>query len=368
MLDLQSDLALRYDPVMGPISEEYHAYHDIFTEEWKRAWYKLCHRDMGPKSRHLGPYVPKEDMRWQDPIPEPSSAIDVDDIDDVANLKATVLKAIDESKASVSDLVKAAWASASTYRCTDHRGGANGGRVRLEPQTNWVANDPSSLAKVVTLLEGIQADFNSKSSRQVSFADLVVLAGGVAVEHAAKKAGSEVTVPFVPGRTDASQDATDVESFNKALKPSVDGFRNYNESSDRPEHDLFDRAHLLSLSAPETVALVGGLRVLNANSDSMQVGVLTERPGVLDASFFENILDLSTDWAATGDGKLYLGTRADGGRPWVASRVDLAMASNSQLRAISEVYASDDGKDAFVQDFVDAFAKVMNLDRFDLLA
>ena len=351
---------------MGPISEEYHANHDTFTEEWKRAWYKLCHRDMGPKSRHLGPYSPKEDLTWQDPVPEPSSAI-VDD-SDVANLKATILKAVDESKASVSDLVKAAWASASTYRCTDHRGGANGGRVRLEPQTNWAANDPSSLAKVVALLEGIQADFNSKNSRQVSFADLVVLAGGVAVEHAAKKAGSEVTVPFVPGRTDASQDATDVESFNKALKPSVDGFRNYNESSDRPEHDLFDRAHLLSLSAPETVALVGGLRVLNANSDNMQVGVLTETPGVLDASFFENILDLSTDWAATGDGKLYLGTRADGGRPWVASRVDLAMASNSQLRAISEVYASDDGKDAFVQDFVDAFAKVMNLDRFDLLA
>lgn len=364
-----TDLALRYDPLYGPISERFNSNPDAFTYAFKRAWYKLCHRDMGPKSRHLGPWVPKEELIWLDPLPDR----DYNNVttNDVKVLKHKIIVAVNNrSDLTISDLVKAAWASASTYRKTDHRGGANGGRIRLLPQRNWSVNDPQSLNKVIALLEAVQQEFNQRkmeSNVQVSFADLIVIAGNAAIEEAARRAGKMITIPFVPGRTDATQAQTDVDSFS-FLEPVIDGFRNYNGSNDvRPEKALIDRAHLLSLTTPEMVALMGGLRVLNANTDSSQIGVLTEQPGVLTNDFFTNILDDNVTWSpSSADGKFFRGTRSTG-RDWSASRVDLIIGSNSQLRAIAESYACADSAEYFLRDFINAWVKVMMLDRFDLL-
>eukprot|EP00579_Thalassiosira_antarctica_P006488 CAMPEP_0201892124 /NCGR_PEP_ID=MMETSP0902-20130614/35804_1 /ASSEMBLY_ACC=CAM_ASM_000551 /TAXON_ID=420261 /ORGANISM="Thalassiosira antarctica, Strain CCMP982" /LENGTH=763 /DNA_ID=CAMNT_0048423505 /DNA_START=85 /DNA_END=2373 /DNA_ORIENTATION=- len=350
-----TDLALRYDPLYGLISKRFHLNQELFTDAFKRAWYKLCHRDMGPKSRHLGPYLPTEDLIWMDPIPTADHGTIT--ANDVQRLKSMILDAVNRSKVSISDLVKAAWASASTYRFTDHRGGANGGRVHLEPQKNWHVNDPNCLSKVIAVMEEIQNNSFNKMQNQssCSFADLIILGGNTAIEEAARRAGhTNVRVPFVPGRTDALQSETDVTSFN-VLQPSMDGFRNYEGSNDvRPESSLVDRAHLLTLTTPEMVALVGGLRVLNANTDKSLVGVLTDRPGVLTTDFFTNLLDDSTVWSPVGDGKLFKGSRS-AGQPWKASRVDLVMGSNSQLRAISEAYASADSSQYFVKDFINAW-------------
>jgi catalase-peroxidase len=363
-----TDLALRYDPLYGPISERFHSDLAAFTDAFKRAWYKLCHRDMGPTSRHLGPWVPKEELIWLDPVPDRD--YNTVTSNDVKVLKHKIIVAVnDRSDLTISDIIKAAWASASTYRKTDHRGGANGGRIRLLPQRNWSVNDPTNLNKVITLLEEIQQEFNQRKKEmnvQVSFADLIVIAGNAAIEEAARQAGRTITIPFVPGRTDATQAQTDVDSF-KYLEPVTDGFRNYDGSnSSQPEKALIDRAHLLSLTTPEMVALLGGLRVLNANTDLMQVGVLTERPGVLTNDFFINILDDDVAWSPSPNGKYFRGTRSSG-RDWVASRVDLIIGSNSQLRAIAESYACADSAEYFLQDFVNAWVKVMMLDRFDLL-
>jgi catalase-peroxidase len=362
-----TDLAMRYDPIYGAISEKFHADNNEFKEQFKRAWYKLCHRDMGPKSRHLGPWVPKEDLIWMDPVPQ--AIYDPVNSNDIQELKNKVLDLLNSSEVSISDLVKTAWASASTYRCTDHRGGANGGRIRLEPQRSWAVNDPSTLQKLIPKLEYLQIEFNLSSHKKVSFADLVVLAANVAIEEAARQAGfGDIKVPFVPGRTDASQSETDVNSFN-ALEPVLDGFRNYEESSAGslsvlPEAALLDRAHLLSLSAPEMAVLIGGLRVLNANADNSNVGLLTERPGVLTNDFFINLLDMSTTWSPIEGGRLFKGTGPS--KSWVASRTDLIFGSNSQLRAISESYASSDSQEHFIKDFVNAWTKVSMLDRFDV--
>lgn len=363
-----TDLALRYDPLYGPISERFHSDQAAFTDAFKRAWYKLCHRDMGPTSRHLGPWVPKEELIWLDPVPDRD--YNTVTSNDVKVLKHKIIVVVNNrSDLTISDLIKAAWASASTYRKTDHRGGANGGRIRLLPQRNWSVNDPTNLNKVITLLEEIQQEFNQRkreSNVQVSFADLIVIAGNAAIEEAARQAGRTITIPFVPGRTDATQAQTDVDSF-KYLEPVTDGFRNYDGSnSSQPEKALIDRAHLLSLTTPEMVALLGGLRVLNANTGSMQIGVLTERPGVLTNDFFINILDDDVTWAPSPNGKYFRGTRSSG-RDWVASRVDLIIGSNSQLRAIAESYACADSAEYFLRDFVNAWVKVMMLDRFDLL-
>lgn len=363
-----SDLAMRYDPVYGAISEKFHADNNEFKEQFKRAWYKLCHRDMGPKSRHLGPYVPNEKFLWMDPVPQKfDTSLDSNDIQE---LKNKILGQLHSSDLSVSELVKTAWGAVSTFRSTDHRGGANGGRIRLSPQKSWAVNDPPTLQKVVPKLEFLQLEFNLSSSKKVSFADIVVLAGNVAIEEATRQAGfGDVKVPFVPGRTDATQSDTDVESFN-ALEPVMDGFRNYEGPAGKcpkllPEAALLDRAHLLSLSAPEKVALVGGLRVLNANTDSSSnVGVLTDRPGVLTNDYFVNLLDMSTTWEPMKDERLFKGTGPS--KSWVASRVDLIFGSNSQLRVISEAYASADSQEHFIRDFVNAWSKVSMLDRFDL--
>jgi len=366
-----TDLAMRYDPIYGQISKRFHENFDVFTDAFKRAWYKLCHRDLGPISRHLGPYLPQESLIWQDPIPDVGDTISGDDIQ---YLKRQILDAVNQSKVSISDLVKAAWGSASTYRSTDHRGGANGGRIRLEPQRSWAVNDPNSLESVISIMEELQESFNQiqqqkGSTRQVSFADLVVLGGNTAVEEAARRAGhSDVNVPFVPGRGDALQSDTDVTSFN-ALQPTYDGFRNFEGESDMratPEESLIDRSHLLSLTVPEMVVLVGGLRVLDANTNSSEgVGVLTDRPGVLTNDFFTNLLDENTVWSPAGS--LFHGARLAGGQPWTASRVDLIMGKNAQLRAVSESYASADSSPYFINDFINAWTKVMCLDRFDLL-
>ncbi|KAL9185953.1 hypothetical protein ACHAXT_003730 [Thalassiosira profunda] len=366
-----TDLALRYDSRYGPISQQFQDNPDQFTDAFKRAWYKLCHRDMGPKSRHLGPFTPKEDLLWLDPIP----TADYDSItaNDVRQLKRSILDAVNRSKVSISDLVKAAWASASTYRFTDHRGGANGGRIRLEPQRSWDANDPESLERVIGVMESIQSSFNARqqqshSNKRVSLADLIILGGNAAIEEAARRAGHvDICIPFVAGRTDALQSDTDVDSFN-ALRPTMDGFRNY-EGNDQltPESALVDRAHLLTLTTPEMVLLVGGLRVLNASTDSNSgAGVLTDRPGELTNDFFINVLDDNTTWTPLGDGKLFRGSRSTG-EPWLASRVDLVIGSNSQLRAIAEAYASADAHHHFLEGFVNAWTKVTMLDRFDLI-
>ncbi len=358
---LTTDLALRFDPIYEPISRRFHENPDQLADAFARAWYKLTHRDMGPIQRYLGPLVPQESLLWQDPIP----AVDHEVIGaaDIAALKSQILA----SGLSVSQLVSAAWASASTFRGSDKRGGANGGRIRLEPQRDWEVNDPANLAQVLRTLEGIQESFG----KPVSIADLVVLGGCAAVEKAAKDGGHDIEVPFIPGRTDAAQEQTDVESF-AALEPTADGFRNYRGKGHRlpAEYLLIDRANLLTLSAPEMTVLVGGLRVLGANFQQSPLGVLTDRPGVLTNDFFTNLLDMGTQWKPTGgssdDAESFEARDASGQVKWTGSRVDLVFGSNSELRAVAEVYASDDAQEKFVEDFVDAWDTVMNLDRYDL--
>ena len=360
-----ADMSMRYDPIYEKISRRFHANPEEFADAFARAWFKLTHRDMGPKSLYLGPEVPEEDLIWQDPIPAVDHTL-IDDTD-IAALKAKVLA----SGLGVSELVSAAWASASTFRGSDKRGGANGARVRLAPQRFWAVNDPDQLAKVLGTLEGIQKEFNAsaKDGKKVSLADLIVLAGGAAVEKAAKDAGHEVTVPFHPGRMDASQEQTDVEGF-AVMEPEADGFRNYQKKlySIPAEEMLVDRAQLLTLSAPEMTVLVGGLRVLGANTGGSKHGVFTDRPGQLTNDFFVNLLDMNTSWKALSNGHTgtYEGCDKSGQVKWTGTRVDLIFGSNSQLRAISEVYAQNDAKGKFVKDFVKAWNKVMELDRFDL--
>ena len=361
-----ADMAFKMDPEYRKISERFRDNPDQFADAFARAWFKLCHRDMGPKSRYLGPEVPAEDLIWQDPIPAADySAIDDDDV-------ASLTRRIVESGLPVADLVKAAWASAATYRGSDHRGGANGGRIRLAPQKDWKVNEPEALARVLAAYEGIKADFDGSAGggKKVSIADLVVLGGSAAIEKAAKDGGHEVRVPFTPGRTDASQDQTDIENF-EVLEPRADGFRNYLEVrfSVPTEELLVDRAQLLGLSAPQMTALVGGLRVLGANHGGSKHGVLTDRPGVLTNDFFVNLLDMGTAWREV-DGRgdeVFIGTcRRTDEEKWTATRTDLVFGSNAQLRALSEVYAADDAKRKFVDDFVAAWTQVMNADRFDL--
>jgi catalase-peroxidase len=360
-----TDLSLRLDPEYAKISKRFHENPDQFADAFARAWFKLTHRDMGPPSRYLGDLVPSEELVWQDPIP----AADYDTINaqQINDLKGTILGA----GLTVSELVSVAWASASTFRGTDKRGGANGARIRLAPQKDWTVNNPEQLAKVLTALEKIQQDFNSAQSdnTKVSIADLIVLGGCAAIEEAARQAGHDVTVPFTPGRTDATQEMTDVDSF-AVLEPQVDGFRNYEGDLDwrSVEERLVDRAHLLTLSAPEMTVLVGGLRVLGANANGSDLGVLTDKVGALTNDFFVNLLDYHTTWKATSDDQREFEGRDinTGEVKWKGTRADLVFGSNSQLRAIAEVYASADGADHFVQDFVKAWAKVMELDRFDL--
>ncbi|GIE33592.1 catalase-peroxidase [Actinoplanes italicus] len=361
---LTSDLALRFDPIYGPISKRFHENPEEFGKAFAKAWFKLTHRDMGPIARYLGPEVPSEPLIWQDPLP----AVDHELVGatEIAELKAKVL----DSGLTVSELVATAWASASTFRGTDKRGGANGARVRLAPQNQWEANDPAQLRKVLGVLEGVRAEFNAAGgATKISLADLIVLAGSAAVEKAAKDAGFDVEVPFTPGRTDATEEQTDADSF-AVLEPTHDGFRNYlAKGHNRPtEALLVDRAQLLTLTAPELTVLVGGLRVLGANTGGSQHGVFTETPGVLTNDFFVNLLDFGTNWSATdSDGETFEGRdRRTGEVRWTATRADLIFGSNSVLRAQAEVYASDDAKEKLVTDFVDAWVKVANLDRFDL--
>ncbi|MEV4419510.1 catalase/peroxidase HPI [Patulibacter sp. NPDC049589] len=362
---LTSDLALRVDPEYEKISRRFKDDQAAFSDAFARAWFKLTHRDMGPIQRYLGPEVPEEELLWQDRIPAVEHPLV--GADDIAALKTEIL----ESGLSVSQLVSVAWASASTFRGSDKRGGANGARIRLAPQKDWEVNDPAQLAEVLTTLEGIQQSFNDKNDggKQVSLADLIVLAGSAAVEQAAKAAGFDVSVPFTPGRGDATQEQTDVESF-EPLEPTADGFRNYLGAKQRltAEYLLIDRANLLTLSVPETTVLVGGLRVLGANAGHSTQGVLTDTPGQLDNAFFRNLLDLGTTWTPTaGDaGTFEARDDATGELKWTGSRVDLLFGSNSELRAVAEVYASDDFNERFVQDFVKAWAKVMDLDRYDV--
>ncbi|MEP9362130.1 catalase/peroxidase HPI [Nocardioides sp. CN2-186] len=359
---LTSDLALRFDPAYEKISRRFLENPNEFALAFAKAWYKLLHRDMGPVDRYLGPWVPEPQL-WQDPVPA-ATGTPVSDAD-VASLKASVL----DSGLSVSELVSTAWASAASFRSTDKRGGANGARIRLEPQRGWAANQPAQLASVLEKLEGIQAEFNGAGGAQVSLADLIVLAGSAAVEKAAKDAGVEVTVPFRAGRTDATQEQTDVDSF-KVLEPRADGFRNYLRAGEKlqPETLLVDRAYMLGLTAPEMTVLVGGLRALGNNVDGVQHGVLTDRPGVLTNDFFANLLALGTEWKASeSEENVYeIRDAASGDLKWTATAVDLVFGSNSQLRALAEVYASDDAKQKFVNDFVAAWVKVMEADRFDL--
>ena len=360
---LTTDLALRMDPIYEPISRRFHENPAAFADAFARAWFKLTHRDMGPKSRLLGPEVPAETLIWQDPVPAP--VLPLIDASDIATLKQKVL----DSGLSVADLVRTAWASASTFRCTDKRGGANGARIRLEPQNSWEVNNPVQTASVLSHLEGIQAEFNAAGGTQVSLADLIVLAGSAAVEKAAKDAGVTVTVPFTPGRTDATQAMTDVASF-AVLEPSADGFRNYLAKGhvQTAEFLLVDKANLLGLTAPEMTVLVGGLRVLGNNYDGSDLGVLTATPGTLTNDYFVNLLDMATVWTPTSDTeRTFEGKdRTSGAHKWNASRVDLVFGSNSQLRALAEVYGSSDAKEKFVHDFVAAWDKVMMSDRFDL--
>ena len=362
---LTTDLSLRLDPIYERISRRFYEHPDEFADAFARAWFKLTHRDMGPRVRYLGPLVPKEELIWQDPIPEVDH--ELIDATDVAELKAKVL----DSSLSVPDLVSTAWASASTFRGSDKRGGANGARIRLSPQKDWEVNQPEQLAKVLGVLEGIQKAFNDAQSggKKVSLADLIVLGGSAAVEKAAKDGGVEVTVPFTPGRMDASQEQTDVDSF-APLEPRIDGFRNYTNSKKlqfmAPEEALVDKAQLLTLTGPEMTVLVGGLRVLGANAGGSTHGVFTKRPGTLTNDFFVNLLTMDTEWMPAGDG-VYEGRDRKTKEPkWTGTRVDLIFGSHSQLRAFAEVYACDDAKEKFVHDFVAAWTKVMNADRFDL--
>jgi catalase-peroxidase len=361
---LTTDLALRMDPAYEKVSRKFHKDPAAFADAFARAWFKLTHRDMGPRARYLGALVPKEELIWQDPVPAVSH--ELVNAADVAALKAKILA----SGLSVSQLVVTAWASASTFRGTDKRGGANGARIRLSPQKDWAVNNPAGLAIVLAALEKIRGEFNAASGKkQISLADLIVLGGCAAVEKAAKDAGVTLTVPFTPGRTDATQEHTDTESF-KYLQPAADGFRNYLAHSlpRRAEHLLVDKADFLTLTAPEMTVLVGGMRALGANFDGSQLGVFTKTPGVLTNDFFVEVLDIGTAWTpASADEEIFNGRcRKTGQAKWTASRVDLAFGSNSQLRALSEVYASSDAKEKFVCDFVSAWTKVMNLDRFDL--
>jgi catalase-peroxidase len=365
---LTTDLAMRTDPSYAAITKRFHENPDQLSEAFGKAWFKLLHRDMGPISRYRGPLVPKEPQLWQDPVP----AVDHDLIDakDVAALKSTILA----SGLSISQLVSTAWASAASFRGTDKRGGANGARIRLAPQKDWAVNNPPELAKVLKALEKIQKEFNDSQAggkKKVSLADLIVLAGCAAVEKAAKDGGSNVQVPFTPGRTDASQEQTDVESF-AVLEPDADGFRNYlGGGHEAPaEHQLIERAYRLTLSAPEMTVLVGGLRALNVNTGESTLGVLTRRPGTLTNDFFVNLLGTDTEWKATSDAAdtFEARDRKTGKVTWTGSRVDLVFGANSELRALAEVYAADDAKEKFARDFVAAWNKVMNLDRFDIPA
>ena len=366
---LTTDLALRFDPIYEKISRRFHENPDQFADAFARAWYKLTHRDMGPSARYLGPLVPAEELIWQDPIP--AATYELIDAQDIAALKSKLLAA----GLSIANLVATAWASASTFRGSDKRGGANGARIRLAPQKDWEVNQPAQLATVLVTLEGIQQEFNGTQKapetggKQVSLADLIVLGGCAAIEQAAKNAGHDVTVPFTPGRTDASQEQTDVESF-AVLEPHADGFRNYLKTQYRvsAEELLVDRAQLMTLTAPELTVLVGGLRVLDANAGQSQHGVFTQQPETITNDFFVNLLDMGTTWQATAKGgDLFEGRdRVTGEVKWTGTRVDLIFGSNSQLRAIAEVYACADGQGRFVRDFVAAWDKVMTLDRFDL--
>jgi catalase-peroxidase len=354
-----TDLAMRMDPAYEKISRRFAEDLDAFADAFARAWFKLTHRDMGPIARYLGPLVPKEALIWQDPLPaRPKQVIGKSEIE-------LLKKRIAASGLTVQQMVVTAWASASTFRGTDKRGGANGARIRLEPQRNWEANNPKELKKVLAILEKIQTNFNKKSAKKVSLADLIVLAGCVGVEIAAKSAGAKVKVPFKPGRTDATQEQTDIASFS-VLEPTADGFRNYISKSDnRPaEIPLVDKAALLTLTPPELVVLLGGLRVIGANFDGSNTGVLTKKKGALTTDFFTNILDISYEWAPASDGLYNAHDRKTGKVKWSASRADLVIGSNSELRALAEVYASDDAEKKFVQDFVAAWNKVMTLDLF----
>lgn len=362
---LTTDIALKEDPIYGPISRRFYEKPDEFAKAFARAWYKLIHRDMGPISRYLGPLVPSEPQLWQDPVPPVDHELVTEQ--EIEVLKEKILG----SGLTVSELVSTAWASASTFRGTDMRGGANGARIRLLPQKNWEANSPATLARVLQKLEEIQKGFNDSQAggKKISLADLIVLGGCAAIEKAASDAGYPVKVPFSPGRTDASQEQTDVDSF-AVLEPTHDGFRNYLRSGEKllPEHLLVDRAFMLTLTAPEMTVLIGGLRSLNANYSQSQRGVFTRRPGVLTNDFFVNLLDMDTQWKPSASlENIYEGfDRQSGELKWTGSAVDLVFGSNSQLRAVAEVYACDDSKEKFVSDFVRAWDKVMNLDRFDL--
>ena len=360
-----TDIAMRTDPSYLEISRRFHENMDEFADAFARAWFKLTHRDMGPKARYVGAEVPAEDLIWQDPIPTPDHAM-IDDAD-VASLKRTIMA----TGLSVSELVGAAWASAATYRGSDKRGGANGARLRLTPQREWEVNQPAQLGKVLDALEGVQSTFNAAQSggKQVSMADLIVLGGAAAIEEAARRAGHDVSVPFTAGRGDAMQDQTDIESF-AVLEPMADGFRNYLKSDFvvSAEELLLDKAHLMTLTAPEMTALVGGMRVLNANTDGAQHGVFTDRPESLTNDFFVNLLDMATEWKPVSEAEdVFEGTdRTSGDVKWTGTRVDLIFGSNSQLRALAEVYAGNGAEGHFVSDFVAAWTKVMDLDRFDL--
>ncbi|MCK0207722.1 catalase/peroxidase HPI [Starkeya koreensis] len=362
---LTTDLSLRFDPAYEKISRRFLQNPQAFAEAFARAWFKLTHRDLGPRARYLGPEVPKEELIWQDVVPAVNHPL-VNEAD-VAALKASVLA----TGLTSSELVAAAWASASTFRGGDKRGGANGARVRLAPQKDWEVNQPLQLAKVLAVLEGVRAEFNAAATggKQVSLADLIVIAGNAGVEQAAKAGGHDVTVPFAPGRTDASQDATDIHAF-EVMEPVADGFRNYQKPTLRvsAEAALIDKAQLLTLTAPEMTVLIGGLRAININTDGSTHGVFTDRPGALTNDFFVNLLDMATQWKAAGDSKdVYEGRdRKSGEVRWTATRADLVFGSNSILRALAEVYASEDAKEKLVSDFVAAWTKVMNLDRFDL--
>ncbi|WP_276875413.1 catalase/peroxidase HPI [Chryseobacterium joostei] len=362
---LTTDLSLRLDPVYEKISRHFYENPDAFADAFARAWFKLTHRDMGPRARYLGPDVPQEELIWQDPIPKVNHEL-VNDTD-VQSLTSKILA----SGLSISELVSTAWASASTFRGSDKRGGANGARIRLEPQRNWEVNNPAQLQKVLGILESIQKEFNDSQSggKRISLADIIVLAGNAGVEAAAKNAGYEVKVPFSPGRMDASQEQTDIESMGY-LEPAADGFRNYlkRKFTVSTESLLIDKAQLLTLTSPELTVLIGGMRALDTNFDGSKNGVFTNRPGVLTNDFFVNLLDMGTQWKAmSGDNEVYMGTDRSTGQPkWTATRADLVFGSNSELRAIAEVYGSADAQGKFINDFVVAWTKVMNLDRFDL--
>jgi catalase-peroxidase len=366
---LTTDLSLRFDPTYEKISRRFYEHPDQFADAFARAWFKLTHRDMGPITRYLGPLVPKEQLIWQDPIPAVNHPLIGEA--DIAGLKAKILA----SGLSVSQLVRTAWASASTFRGSDKRGGANGARIRLAPQKNWEVNDPAELTKVLQTLEGIQKEFNraqtnGNKGKNVSLADLIVLGGDAAIEKAAKDAGIDVKVPFAPGRMDASQEQTDAPSFGP-LEPVGDGFRNYSRGTQlmAPEEALVDRAQLLKLTAPEMTVLVGGLRVLGANAGNSKHGIFTKEAGKLTNEFFVNLLDMGTEWQPVDSTDVYEGRdRKTKQLKWTATRVDLIFGSHSQLRALAEVYACSDSKEKFVRDFVAAWSKVMNLDRFDVAA